>query len=93
MARRGVGLRPAFIRTSVEVSVYPLNPFPVSTVKQLESELRDRSHATPRAMRDRLNRLIEHKSQFTPDFERSILRSGNDVTAREPALVRQPQGR
>jgi hypothetical protein len=72
--------------------VYPLNHFPVSTVKQLESELREHSHRAPRRMRDRLNHLAQHKLEFIPGFECSILGSGNDMTAREPARAREPHG-
>ena len=79
-------------RVAVAVSMYVLNDLFMSKVERVESELRKLSQAELRQVREWLDDIIEDELQFTPEFERSIQASEQDMAEGKSARVRDPEG-
>ncbi|MEO5719254.1 MAG: hypothetical protein ABIR29_11890 [Chthoniobacterales bacterium] len=64
----------------------------MSKVEQMEAELRKLSQAELRQVRAWLDDLIEDELEFSPDFERAIQQSEQDMSEGGSARVREPEG-
>jgi hypothetical protein len=64
----------------------------VSKVEQMEAELRELSQRELHQIREWLDDIIEDELQFTPEFERSIQASEQDMAEGKSARVREPEG-
>lgn len=64
---------------ALEVEVKPLHYLRVSKVEQMEVELRKLSQSELRQIRQWLDDKIEDELEFTPEFERSILKAERDM--------------
>ena len=58
----------------------------------MEAELRKLSQAELRQIRDWLDDIIEDELEFTPEFERAIQQSEQDMAEGRAARVREPEG-
>ncbi len=64
----------------------------MSKVEQMETELRKLSQTELCQIREWLDDIIEDELEFTPEFERSIQRSEEDMAEGRNARVREPEG-
>ena len=76
----------------LEVGKNPLHHLRVSKVDQMEAELRKLSQQELHQIREWLDDIIEDELQFTPEFERSIQASEQDMAEGKSTRVREPEG-
>jgi hypothetical protein len=58
----------------------------------MEAELRNLSQAELRQIRESLDDLIEDELEFTPEFERSVEQSEEEMADGKSVRVREPEG-
>lgn len=64
----------------------------MSKLEQMENELRKLSQAELRQIREWLDDVIEDELEFTPEFERTIMQSEQQMSEGRSARVREPEG-
>jgi hypothetical protein len=64
----------------------------MSKIEQMEAELRKLSQTELRQIRIWLDDIIEDELEFTPEFERAIQQSEQDMAEGRTARVREPGG-
>ena len=64
----------------------------MSKIERMEAELRKLSQAELRQIRAWLDDILEDELEFTPEFERAIQQSEEDMAEGRTARVREPEG-